>query len=146
MRTAVAFLASLAAASAFAPLPSYTRSTSKTTGPMCSTADGSRILQPFAERRALKVPSRSQDCPLPHVLCIHNSTRFCLVHVMRYNASSCCSGHPLHAQSRLAWRVACNCTFLQCSECLFEACTTSCGGTSIQDLKMKDLAQISRLS
>ena len=55
MRTAVAFLASLAAASAFAPLPSYTRSTAKMTGPVCATAGSSPILQPFAERRALKV-------------------------------------------------------------------------------------------
>ena len=74
MRTAVAFLASLAAASAFAPLPSYTRYTSKMTGPMCSTADGSRILQPFAERRALKVSSRSKIAPC-HTWCASTTAR-----------------------------------------------------------------------
>jgi len=57
MRTAVAVLASLAAASAFAPtLPSHGRAGLKRTGPVCS-AKGGAVLQPFADRRALKVIS-----------------------------------------------------------------------------------------
>ena len=56
MRTAVAFLAGLAAASAFAPtLPSHARATTKIS-PMCS-ASRTEILRPFDEGRALKVIS-----------------------------------------------------------------------------------------
>lgn len=56
MKKSIFFLASLAAASAFAPtLPSYTRATAKRAGPVCSAVGGSRILQPFEQRRALKV-------------------------------------------------------------------------------------------
>ena len=55
MRTALAFLASVAAACAFAPtLPSHGRVSLKRTSPVCS-AQGSAVLQPFADRRALKV-------------------------------------------------------------------------------------------
>jgi len=60
MRTAIVFLASLASVSAFAPaLPSYTRTTTKRAGPVCSAVGGSRILEPFEQRRALKVGDAS---------------------------------------------------------------------------------------
>jgi len=62
MKKSIFFLASLAAASAFAPtLPSYTRATAKRAGPVCSAVGGSRILQPFEQRRALKVISGLQN-------------------------------------------------------------------------------------
>ena len=56
MHRSILFLASLAAASAFAPaLPSYSRGVVQRTGPLCAAAGSPAILQPFEDRRALKV-------------------------------------------------------------------------------------------
>jgi hypothetical protein len=56
MMRPIAFLAGLAAASAFSPaLPSYSRAADKRVGPVCSAAGTPAILQPFEDRRALKV-------------------------------------------------------------------------------------------
>lgn len=56
MHRSILFLSSLAAASAFAPaLPSYSRGVVQRTGPLCAAAGSPAILQPFEDRRALKV-------------------------------------------------------------------------------------------
>ena len=66
MRVSVLSLAFLGGAAAFAPLPApTTRSVSARVAPICAAQNDSPILQPFNERRALKVRIyRASSCRL----------------------------------------------------------------------------------